>query len=149
MPEHLSWDFSPDQRLLHELKMSMMLEVGSFAAQRFSILHHIERGQVELMTMILADHLGEEEIVESRREHVEFVGFASWWDHWKATYRGRWWMRWRTWEVNYKVEERDVVATVRVNMTKYWAFPKANIPAPEFGNPVPVITNRVERQWNR
>ena len=46
-------------------------------------------------------------------------------------------------------EERDVVATVRVNMTKYWAFPKANIPAPEFGDPVPVITNRVERQWNR
>lgn len=123
--------------------------VGSYASDRMELVRHLEHMCWELRTYILADQLGEERVTRTHRETAEFVGFATWWDHFKATYRGRWWMSWRRWQINYKVSEKHVDGRVDVDMTKYWAFPQANVPVPELGEPVRwLINNRTTAQWS-
>jgi len=143
---------SLDYIFMKTVEYGIRESVGPFAARRLQASYLPEHMMIELKTAILACQMGEERIVEERRAKHECLRFATWWDHFKATYRGRWWMRWRRWEIAYANEHHELVARVDVDMTKYWTFPKATIDFPdEFGDHYPVIVNRRNREsyWNQ
>jgi hypothetical protein len=124
--------------------------VGSYSAGHLEVAQIFDPMLVELRTYLLSDKLAEERIHESRTEDHECVRFATWWDHWKATYRGRWWMRWRKWTVRYNIEHHPLTAKVVVDMTRYWTFPGADIYPSELGGPVPFIKNqRIQEPYAR
>lgn len=85
---------------------------------------------------------------------VPAARFATWWDHFKATHRGRWWMRWRHWPVHYTWEfhrwrydedRQPWRRTVTVSVRHHWTYPRAAIPLPpEFGGPVLATTWEVD-----
>lgn len=122
-------------------------QVGSYSAGEIMLSRVIEPMMLELATYLLTEKLGEERIVEERVVDHECLRFATWWDHFKATYRTRWWMRWRRWEVCFNIEHRPIRARVEVDMTKHWTFPEANIVPAELGRPMGYITNTRRRQW--
>lgn len=132
----------PEANFLRQQRM-----VGHYTVQRTELIAMFEQMAYELRTYVLAEHLGDEKIVETRTEDHECLRFASWWDHWKATYRSRWWMRWRKWQIAYSIEHHPVTARAEINMTRYWAYPEANVPAPEFGDPYRWATTDRVRQF--
>jgi hypothetical protein len=88
---------------------------------------------------------------------VPAARFATWWDHFKATYRGRWWM-WLlrldrrpvhyTWEFHrwrYDEDRQPWQRTVTVSVRNHWTYPRAAIALPpEFGGPVLATTWEVD-----
>lgn len=110
--------------------------LGFYSTEQLELRRLLEPMMYELTTMVLADRIDETEIREQRSETVYFPRFATWWDHFKATYRGRWWMRWRRWQVRFVAEDVTVTAKVVVDLTRYHTYPQANIVPPEFGRPV-------------
>lgn len=123
--------------------------LGAYAREHAQI-QMIEEGWTELATQVLADNLGQERISETVRGRVEVARFAGWWDHFKATYRGRWWMRWRRWQINYTISRQPAVARVDIDLTRYWTYPEADVlPLEEFGRPYFLMTHgRPVARWN-
>ncbi len=151
MPESFYLSTSTaDWRTLHAMRVGFKQDpmfalhgrrVGGYSADQMELSRIIEPMMLELATYLLTEKLGEKRIVERRVVDHECLRFASWWDHWKATYRGRWWMRWRRWEVRYNIEHQPIEARVEVDMTKYWTFPEADIVPAALGAPLGYITN--------
>ena len=136
-------------RTMRELKVAFRTyepRIGTYSSDRLELVKLVEHMGLELRTAMLADWLGEERIIETRRENHECLRFATWWDHFKATYRGRWWMRWRRWAVAYNIENHPLTARAEIDMTRYWAFPQADIYVSELGDPVRFVESRRLRQ---
>lgn len=89
----------------------------------------------ELLAMVKRDEIQEhhEDVI------VVTAAFATWWDHFKATYRGRWWMRWRRWTIRYTESEQVHRVTVRVRADLAAIFPEASVENPRGGRTWPVV----------
>lgn len=95
----------------------------------------------ELRARVLAEQLPPQTIRHHVRVTVDDPRFATWWDTFKATYQKRWWMRWRTWTINYIKTPVTVARSVEVNVRDHWTYPRAAIALPDqFGRPVMVAT---------
>jgi hypothetical protein len=156
MPSTFSEAPQRDFRILDAMRVGIRMDpmyalhgrrVGSYSAREMELSRIIEPMMLDLSTYLLTEKLGEERIVEERVVDHECIRFASWYDHWKATYRGRWWMRWRRWEVRYNIEHHPIKARIEVDMTKHWTFPEADIVPAELGSPMGYITNTRSRPW--
>lgn len=149
--EYITDDRLSDWRIMEELKVGMRFSeppIGSYSAQRAELYYRFEEMSYELRTYMLADHLGDKRVTETRTEEHECIRFASWWDHFKATYRGRWWMSWRRWDVGYNIEHHPLTATAVVDLTRYWVFPRADVPVPELGDPVRFMqSSKVQQEY--
>lgn len=128
---------------LEAMRIEVSRIIGDFAASRMSyrlariydpagMAHH-------LATEILARATGPRIYTDRRSASVELVRFASWWDHFKATYRRRWWMRWRRWEVRYTLREATAVAEVKVEANIAVLFPHAEDLPARLGPAYPVV----------
>lgn len=114
-------------------------DLGEFSRGRLDLRQMLDPMLFELSTSVLSERLPTERVTRTHREQIETARFATWWDHWKATYRGRWWMRWRRWSVRQLVDVHEVEAVAAVDLDRHWTFPRAAIPVPELGEPVRVI----------
>lgn len=95
----------------------------------------------ELRARVLAEQLPPQKISHRIRVTTDDPRFATWWDAFKATYRERWWMRWRTWKVEHVMTPVTVARTVEVDVQNHWTYPRAAIQLPEsLGRPVMVAT---------
>lgn len=132
---------------LQALRMGVRERIGEFAAERSSYELWREADPPRLVhnfvTEILGKTTGPREYAASKSATALVVGFASWWDMFKATYRGRWWMRWRKWTINYIERTATATATVRVEADLGVLFPGAQVPpgwCPDYlGEPSPVV----------
>ncbi|TDB88314.1 hypothetical protein E1091_15315 [Micromonospora fluostatini] len=124
---------------LEELRSAIRVEVGPYAADRLTLRKQFEWAGYELSTSVLADRLSTEHVERNRSVTVTTVRFTTWWDHFKAAYRGRWWMRWRYWPVRQTVAEQTVTVTVAINLERFWTFPRAPVALPDLGAPVRAI----------
>lgn len=122
-----------------EQVVASLAELGRFSRGSVTVERCLAASTAELVAKVvvkvLASQLPPERVVESTL--VEFWKPATWWEHFKDTYRDRWWLRWlaRRRPVRWEREQR-VVETV-VDMTRMLAFPKADIrPPAAFGPPV-------------
>ncbi len=132
-------------REMEELRIGMRTmdpPLGYYASARTELVRHIEQMAWELRVHVLSERLDEIRVADSRTEDHECIRFATWFDHWKATYRGRWWMRWRRWTVRYNIEHHPITVRVAADLTRYWTYPEASITPPEFGEPVRYATVR-------
>jgi hypothetical protein len=132
------------QRLdLDALSYGVKFRLGGFAAARLN--YRVRRDPVlhdlvyELNTQILGRKGPRKVYEQSCSATAGVVRFASWWDHFKATYRRRWWMRWRRWEVHYFWREETAVATARVVASIGVIFPHARNLPEQLGEPYSVI----------
>lgn len=128
-----------------------------FAADSAVLVRHAELMALELRAEVLAEHLPPEQVHHTVRDTQTFSGevrdqrFASWWDHFKATYRQRRWMRWRYWTVRFQtvvIPYRQQVACrhrVTVNVRQHITYPRARVALPpdQFGRPVVVSVHDV------
>ncbi|GAA3751839.1 hypothetical protein [Micromonospora maritima] len=117
-------------------------DLGEFSRGRLDLRQLLDPMMFELSTAVLSERLPTERVTRTRREQIETARFATWWDHFKATYRGRWWMRWRRWAVRQLVDTHEIEAVAAVDLDRHWTFPRAAIAAPELGDPVRVM------QWS-
>lgn len=129
---------------LEQLKVAVAHRLGPYAAQR---LRYEVRDQVadpedlvqELSTYVLGKSTGARTYEQSRTATASVVRFGSWWDHFKAAHRRRWWMRWRHWRVHYYWREETVVATVKVDADVAVVFPHAQDLPESLGAGYPLI----------
>ncbi|MFE7871656.1 hypothetical protein ACFUYE_15050 [Micromonospora humida] len=64
-------------------------DVGPYTAGRTELFEQIDAMRLTLAMDLLAEKLPPEQVRKHRREVIHTARFATWWDHWKATYRGR------------------------------------------------------------
>lgn len=137
---------APEQAYLEAMRVSVTELLGEFAASRMD--YRLRRAYAppalahRLAVDVLARCTGPRRYTDSRSASVELVRFASWWDHFKATYRRRWWMRWRRWRVQYTLREATAVATVTVEADIAAVFPHAGVLPPALGEAYPVVLGR-------
>ncbi len=119
--------------------VASLSELGRFSRGSLTVERCLAASTSELISKVvvkvLASQLPPERVVESTL--IEFRQPATWWEHFKATHRDRWWLRGlvRRQPVRWQVEQR-VVETV-VDLTRVRAFPKADLrPPAAFGPPV-------------
>lgn len=142
----MSWWDGPVTRrsfehvVLEEVRHGITEELGPYARDRTELIRRLDDMRITLITAVLAERLPAEQVRERRHEVIRTARFATWWDHFKATYQQRWWMRWRRWTVRQLVDEHELEATAVVDLQRYWTFPRAAVSAPQLGDPVPVVT---------
>lgn len=118
--------------LKHKVERIFTNEVWAARSMKMHVGHELDRMVVELRTSILAEKLPP--------QHVRHVSMeprhASWWDHLKATYRGRWWWPAALSRVSYV----DVPVVTFLRIRDHWAYPRASLipPAEGLGRPVMV-----------
>jgi hypothetical protein len=131
------------QLQLEVLRVGMTERLGHFAAQRLGYEAYREFDPPALAhrvtTEILARTTGPRVYADRRSASVELVRFASWWDHFKAAYRRRWWMRWRRWQIHYTMREATAVAEIKVEATIAAVFPHAQNLPDVLGRAYPVV----------
>jgi hypothetical protein len=114
---------------LDALRLDMRERVGEFAASRsrYELWHEHDPPMRThwFTTEVLAKTTGPRTYEAHESATAMMVGFASWFDHFKATYRGRWWMRWRRWRIHYRQRSETKTATVRVEAELALFFPHA------------------------
>ena len=140
----MSWtrNLHAHEVVLEEIRYAVRhdpLHLGAYSAGRVDLRQLLDPMMFELSTAVLSERLPTEQVTRRRRETIETARFATWWDHWKATYRGRWWMRWRRWSVRQLVDTHEIEAVAAVNLDRHWTFPRAAVAVPELGEPVRVI----------
>lgn len=117
---------------LDALRFGMSERLGEFAMSRASYELRRQLDPPVLVhrfaTEILGKATGPRTYEQSESATALTVGFATWWDMWKATHRGRWWMRWRRWHINYVERTETATATVRVEADVAVLFPEADQP---------------------
>jgi hypothetical protein len=139
--EHLS----PRPPVLHlnVVRAEVTELLGYFAASRMCYepirIYDPPAMAHRLSTELLAKTTGPQVYTDRRSASVQLVRFASWWDHFKATYRRRWWMRWRHWKIHYTLREATAVAEVRVEATIAAVFPHAQNVPDVLGQPYAVV----------
>lgn len=131
---------------LDAVQVGVRRRLGDFAASRMrlDVYREVDPPALafQLSTDLLAKTTGPQVYTDHRSASVQLVRFASWWDHFKAAYRRRWWMRWRHWEIRYTVREATAVAEVKVEATIAAVFPHA-ADIPDFlGRPYPLVWAR-------
>ncbi len=116
--------------------------IASTAQFNAHVEHEMQRMVLELRARVLAEQLPPQTIRHTVRVTVDDPRFATWWDAFKATYRERWWMRWRSWEIRHVKTPVAVERQVVVNVRDHWTYPRAAIQLPEsqWGRPVMVAT---------
>ncbi len=114
------------------------LDRGTYLSQQAQLSYCVEDLTVELKSYVLAHQLPPETIADVITGTVQDQRFATWWDHFKATHRGRCWMRWRRqWIINYQTVEVPYRHTAQVTVRGHWTFPQARLAYPrELGEPV-------------
>jgi hypothetical protein len=131
------------QAHLGALRLAVTERVGQFAASRmdYEVLRELDPPALahRMTTELLACSAGPQVYTDRRSASVQLVRFASWWDHFKATHRRRWWMRWRHWQIHYTMREATAVAEIKVEATIAAVFPHAEDLPPGLGPPYPVI----------
>lgn len=84
---------------------------------------------LNLRASVLAEQLPPQTIRQPVRISIRDPRHASWWDMWKATYRGCWWARWLLRSKHWRIETVDTVVTVAgesiVNVHDHWTYPRA------------------------
>jgi len=136
----------PEQIYLEAMRIGISERLGNFALSRMRYELHRE-----FDPMGIAHHLSAE-ILRCATEPAIYrdrttataavVRFATWWDHFKAVYRRRWWMRWRHWEVSYWWAEETAVAEVVVQATLEALFPHAGDLPDGLGPAYPVVRGK-------
>jgi hypothetical protein len=125
---------------LQRLRAVFVEDLGEYAARRLRIReNHHGRDVREITTEFLGKATQPRIYTDSRRATARVVRFASWWDHFKAAYRRRWWMSWRGWEVRYVWVEETAVATITVEATMAAVFPHAQDFPDTLGRGYPVV----------
>jgi hypothetical protein len=128
---------------LQALQLGFRERVGEFALSRLRYELWREYDPAawshRVVTEVLSRCSGPREYSDSRTASVDLVRFASWWDHFKATYRRRWWMRWRGWRVNYTLRTATATAQIRIRATATEFFPHAQDLPEWLGPAYPVI----------
>lgn len=133
-------------RVLHALTVGVR---GTLDASR---LHHVagtvdlstrldrvaERLAMRLKADVLAEQLPPQTIRHTVTAVEELPHWATWWDHAKATYAGRWWARWWVRRHPAAVTWHPVraVRTVEVEVRAAWKFPHAPHIPTELGRAV-------------
>lgn len=132
------------QRLKVGVRQELSREMATLAstAEFSSMIDHVtDRMVLQLRAHVLAEQLPPQTIQHRVRVETKDPRFATWWDHFKATYQHRWWMRWREWDVQTVRTPVVVERTVCVSVRDHWTYPRAGIALPsEFGSPVLVST---------
>jgi hypothetical protein len=128
---------------LEAMQFGVRHRIGEFALSRmrYEIYPEVDpSGMVHhLTTEILAKSTGPRVYTDRQTASVELVRFASWRDHFKATYRGRWWMRWRSWNIRYTFRTDSATAEVKVEATIAVVFPHAGGLPEYLGRAYPVV----------
>lgn len=154
MSANEEWMGSFQQVALQRLKVGLrrelsaeMVYLASTAEARW-IEHEYDRMVLELRAKVLAEQLPPQEIHHTVRVEAMDPRHATWWEHFKATYQQRWWMRWRGWTVRYVDTPVTVQRTITVSVRDHWTFPRASIIPPDdrFGSRVMVAT-WTARDW--
>lgn len=87
----------------------------------------IVRMEMDVLAEHLADHYYEETLILSAPK--------SWWDHFKATYQDRWWIRW--WCAKHPAQETRTSHKVKVKVERWVKYPEANETLPRLGRAIP------------
>lgn len=128
---------------LEALRIELRERLGEFAQMRagYELRRELDPDSLthRLTTQVLARVTGPRIYTASEQATATAVGFATWWDMCKATYRGRWWMRWRRWNIRYVQRSETKTATVRVEAELAVLFPHAADLPDRLGNAYPVI----------
>jgi hypothetical protein len=133
----------PEQIYLEAMRISVSERLGDFALSRMRYELHREfdpLGIAHRLSTEILRYSTEPTIHRDRTTATAaVVRFATWWDHFKAVYRRRWWMRWYRWEIHYWWAEETAVAEVTVRATREALFPHAGGMPDWLGPPYPVI----------
>jgi hypothetical protein len=131
------------QAYLTVLRSTFTERLGGFAAARvgYELWRELDPPQLahRVTTEMLGKATGPRTYEASESATALVVGFATWRDMFKATYRGRWWMRWRRWKINYIERTETKQATVRVQAELAVLFPHAQDLPEWLGGGYPVI----------
>ena len=132
---------------LHRLKVSVQRQISNemvYMARTAEAHGHLDRMYdrmvLDLRAKVLAEQLPPQTITHTVRVEALDPRHATWWEFFKATYRQRWWMRWRDWTVRYVDTPVTVQRSVVVKVRDHWTYPRASIipPDTDFGAPVMV-----------
>lgn len=121
--------------LLQRLKYAVRRDVTMEAAATVPTLV-FDRVADRMVAEVRRDVLAERLPTQSLRVVGDVPRHASWWDHLKATYRGRWWWPRALSVVRYTA---DPAIVSYVDVRTYWAYPEAParlLGEPGFGRPV-------------
>ena len=127
------------------------LDPGTYLSQQAQLSYCVDDLTIQLKSQVLAHQLPPETYRQVVEGTAEDHRFATWWDHFKATYRSRWWMRWRTWPIYYTRVQVPYRHTAEVVVRGHWSFPDARIAAypEELGAPVYVAITEPRTTFTR
>lgn len=117
-----------------------------------SMMEWISRDlMLDVQARVLAEQLPPQEITHHVRVWTTDPRHATWWDHFKATYRGRWWMGWHRWEIRYVDTPVWLDRRVTVAVRDHWTYPRATVGLPpSLGSPVLVtMWDAADEAWRR
>ncbi len=110
--------------------------IGATIGGAVSVRWLAENMAYELESYVLVDQLPP--AVEEAVQTVEVRYPDGWWEMLRHQYRERWWMRWLVARrpVRWHTEQR--MAHLRVDLKRYWTFPRAKVQLPDdrLGEPV-------------
>lgn len=130
---------------LDMLKVAVAQRIGAQAAHQLAV--RAERGDTVLadeLVVRLESFLLAEELPPIGLDDVESFTvprFATWWDHWKATHREKWWM-WALrdfgWMKTIRYVDEPHRHRTHVKVRTRWTYPRATtvLPADRFGHVV-------------
>lgn len=115
-------------------EFAFMADTAEFNVERDYLTDQIV---MDMCARVLAEQLPPQTIDYAVRVETTDPRFATWWDHYKATHRARWWMRWRSWSVAYVDTIVAIDRIVTVAVRDNWTYPRAAVRMPDhFGAPV-------------
>lgn len=104
------------------------------------IRNELGRSVLWIRSRVLSQRIPPQTIHQPASGWTDQQRFATWWDHFKATYRQRWWMRWRRWAVHYTTDRIPFEGRTTIQIHGKWLMPYAPaLPIPsefEFGEAV-------------
>lgn len=138
------------ERLAYAVRQAIGAELVSagIAAPEVILEREAHRLVVQLRGHVLAERLPPQQVTADYSGEVEVARYATWWDHYKATFRGRWRMSWRRWGIRYRWCRYPYRGVAKVAVRTYWTYPQARTPLPEeFGSPVMVAVADPPETW--
>lgn len=132
-------------QLLVEVRQHLGSLRGSALDNTTAVQYIAEELALRLRGHVLAHQLPPQTRTTVVEGNTEDLRHATWWDHFKATHRGRWWMRWRAWTINYTTVAVPYRHPVTVTVRDHWSFPDARIYPRALGAPVMITLTEVGR----
>lgn len=115
--------------------------------QPMIVLDEFHRMALRLRSTVLTQTLPPQTIIQEAKGFTDQHRYATWWDHFKATHRQRWWMRWRRWDVAYTTDRIPFEGRSSVTVRARWMMPRA--PAlPDALGPAVLYTEVGDRRWS-